>query len=36
VQQHDLGALSGKLEVDADAVGVHPGHGLSSRVRGGA
>src|SRR5262249_59794382 len=27
VQQHDRRPVSGKLKVDADAVGVHPGHG---------
>src|SRR6185312_11635200 len=28
VQEHDRWSLAGKLEMDADAVDVHPGHGF--------
>jgi hypothetical protein len=34
VQQHDRWPLAAKLEVNADAVGVHPGHGLPPWLRG--
>ena len=34
VQQHDRWPVAAKLEVNADAVGVHPGHGLPPWLRG--
>jgi predicted methyltransferase len=34
VQQHDGWSLSAKLEMNADAIDVHPGHGLPPWLRG--